>query len=167
MAPAGAIAREPAAGVVTDYGRKYDSAARLLHGRLRRSLHRAPTIPASPIAGRSRTTESCLSVCSSRAPPPQNHPQRLRRASCPEADVWRADPRRRAMAFGQSHRVRTSPAGFCQKRSRSGIRDYGQPQYAAFKGCKPRQNIQQFSALTYRHPGRQRKNCRRIGGREK
>ena len=55
---------------------------------------------------------------------------------------------RSAMAFGQSHRVRTSPAGFCQKKTRSGIRDHGQPQCTAFKGCKPRQNIQQFSALT-------------------
>ena len=54
---------------------------------------------------------------------PQDYPQRLRRASRPEADVWRADPRRRAMAFGQSHRVRTSPVDFCQKRTRSGIRD--------------------------------------------
>ena len=38
-----------------------------------------------------------------------------------------------------------------QKRTRSGIRDYGRPQYTAFKGCEPRQNIQQFVDLTIRN----------------
>ena len=47
QAPSRAIARELAAGVVADYGRKYDTAVCLLHGRLR-SLHRAPAIPGHP-----------------------------------------------------------------------------------------------------------------------
>ncbi len=56
------------------------------------------------------------------------------------------------MAFGQSQRIRTSPAGFCEKRTRSRIRDDGQPQCTDFKGCEPRQNIQQFSVLTHWFP---------------
>jgi putative transposase len=106
QAPSRAIARELAAGVVADYGRRYDSAVRLLHGRLR-SLYCAPAIPGDKSACDPHHKLTRAAVCRGTSAS-QDHPECIRRAGCLEADVRRAHSCRRTMEINQGHRVRAS-----------------------------------------------------------
>ena len=60
-------------------------------------------------------------------PPTEDHPECVRRAGRPEADVRRSHPRGRALEINQGHRVRASSARGCKEGARSGIRGSGRP----------------------------------------
>ena len=79
-----------------------------------RGLHRppAPAGYASPL--RADHEPARMSVCR-RAPAAEDYPQRLRREAGVEADVRRAHPRRRPLAWSALHRVRAAPDRRCQK----------------------------------------------------
>ena len=146
QAPSRAIARDLAAGVVADYGRDLPSARCLLRGRLR-SLHRASAHADHP-SPRDQDHESPRAPVRRGAPAAQDHPQRLRREARPQADVRRHDPRRRALAGDQAHRLRAPPDGGRQAGTGSGIRGRHRGPGARFSAEHPRRFIQQISDLT-------------------
>ena len=82
----------------------------------------------------------------------EDHPQRVRRKTRPQAHVRRHDPRRRAVASHQAHRLRAPPDGRPQKGARSRIRGPIRPCQAALERSDRRQIIQQFLDLTTRSP---------------
>lgn len=111
QAPGRAIARDPATGVVDDFGRDPPSAlacfdddfaacvARLrLPVTHRRAVRKPPRAP--PRRG---------------APAAEDHPERLRRAPRSDAHARRHDPRRSAPALDPVHRLRTPPDSRHQK----------------------------------------------------
>jgi putative transposase len=115
QAPSRAIARELAAGIVADYGRKYDCAvacfiddfeACIAHLRFpmthRRAIRTTNLLERLFVEERRR-----LKII-----PNEFGESRL------EVDVRRAHPRCGAMALCQGHRVRTPTDGCCQKRTR-------------------------------------------------
>jgi hypothetical protein len=76
-------------------------ATALVHCRRRAAPARelaAGVVPGDPSPGDPHDESACLNAVPRGAPPPQDHSQRLWRASCSEADVRRAYPRCRALA---------------------------------------------------------------------
>ena len=146
QAPSRAIARELAAGVVADYGRdceravacfKDDFEACIAHLRMpvthRRAIRTTNLLERLFVEERRR-----LKII----------PNAFGERAGAEADVRRADPRRRALAIDQSHRVRAPPDGRRQKGARSGIRGPQWPRFKALSQCPRQQNIQQVADLT-------------------
>ena len=141
QAPSRAIARELAAGVVADYGRKYDSAVACFMDDFEACIAhlRFPVTHRRAI----RTTNLLERLFVE---------ERRRLKIIPNAfgeravlklmfgALIRAAERWRSVKVTEFERRQLTSV---QKRTRSGIRDYGRPQYTAFKGCEPRQNIQQ------------------------
>jgi putative transposase len=119
----------------------------LLRGRLR-SLHRAFAHADHP-SPRDQDHEPPRALVRRGAPAAQDHPQRLRREARPQADVRRHDPRRRALAGDQTHRLRAPPDGSRQAGTGSGIRGRHRGPGARFSAEHPRRFIQQFSDLTH------------------
>jgi hypothetical protein len=146
QAPSRAIARELAAGIVADYGRKQERGVPCFMDDFESCIAhlRFPVTHRRAI----RTTKLARAAVRRGAASPQDHSRRLRRTRGFETDVRCADPRCRTMALGQSQRVRTPAAGGGQGRARSGIRGHGRPRCKALKGWKPRQKIQQLLDLT-------------------
>jgi transposase-like protein len=119
QAPSRAIARELAAGVVADFEAALPSAVALLPGRLR-GLYRAPE-DAGHAPPRHSHNQPPGTPVRRGAPTAQDHPQRLRREAGPQAHVRRHDPRRRALASDQRHRLRAPSDDRRQTRTGSGV----------------------------------------------
>ena len=100
QAPSRAIARELAAGVVADYGRKYDSAVACFMDDFEACIAhlRFPVTHRRAI----RTT-NLLERLFRGAPPSQDHPECIRREGRLETDVRCAHPSRRTMTLDQGH----------------------------------------------------------------
>lgn len=96
QAPSWAVARELAAGVVADYGRKYDSAVACFMDDFEACIAHLRFPVTHRRAIRITDYEFARTPVRRGTPPPQDHPECVWRASRPEADVRRAHPCRRA-----------------------------------------------------------------------
>ena len=146
QAPSRAIARELAAGVVADYGRKYDSAvacfmddfeACIAHLRFpvthRRAIRTTNLLERLFVEER-RRLKIIPNAFGERAVLKLMFGALIR-----AAERWRSI---------KVTRVRTSADRCRQRRARSGIRGPSRSQNTALKGCAPGENIQQSSDLT-------------------
>jgi putative transposase len=146
QAPSRAIARDLARGVVADYGRDLPSRRRLLRGRLR-GLHRPPSHARHP-PPRDQDHEPPRAPVRGRAPPPEDHPERLRRAAGAQVHVRRHDPRRRPLARHQVHRLRAPPDRYRPTGTRPGVSEPDHHSGCPFSAGKRPPLFQQFSDLT-------------------
>ena len=104
QAPSRAIARELAAGIVADYGRKYDSAVACFIDDFEACIAHL-RFPVTQTGDSNH--EFARASLRRGAPPTENHSECVRRESRLEVDVRRAHPRCGALALCQGHRVRT------------------------------------------------------------
>jgi transposase-like protein len=146
QAPSRAIARDLAKGVVADYGRDLPSAIACFEDDFEACIR--PPAHARHPSPRDQDHEPPRAPLPRGAPPPEDHPQRLRRAAGAQAHVRGHDPSRRPLARHQVHRLRAPTDRRRQSGPRPGVqgshRKSGQPLSTEKHG----QLFQQFSDLT-------------------
>jgi transposase-like protein len=151
QAPSRAIARELAAGVVADYEKELPSAVACFKDDFEACIAHLMM----PVGHRRaiRTTNLLERLFLEERRRLEIIRRRLRREGRPQAHVRRHDPRRRALAKHQGHRIRTPTNADCQERARRTLRGRERPQQTGLKGDASIQIIQQVSDLTASWPG--------------